>query len=350
MDDDAAERERHAIVTRLMPKTQASGALSGPCLPSLVDHYWGKVLALFEAIDRPLSGERLTQFHDLFRRTIEQGFETSPYAKFILEYSPTGPQGAEIQCELSLAAPTLQQEFQRWATGSVPANELFGKPPDAKVIDVATRIVSGEAGRARPARALDVGAGGGRNALALARLGMDVDAIEPVPALSDAIAREAARLGTAVNVIRGDVLEDGTVIGEGRYALIVLAEVFTHFSYAEIAAALPKLTRALTADGTLLCNAFLSRDGYRPGPVALEVAQTAWSTFFSRQQLAALTARQGLRLVQEDPCLAYEEPRHPAGEWPPTPWYPFWARGHNVFDRAAGPAPIELHWLEYRRS
>jgi len=84
--------------------------------------------------------------------------------------------------------------------------------------------------------------------------------------------------------------------------------------------------------------------------VALEVAQTAWSAFFSRQQLAALAARQGLRLVQEDPCLAYEEPRHPAGEWPPTPWYPFWARGHNVFDRAAGPAPIELHWLEYRRS
>ena len=129
MDDDAAERERQAIVTRLMPKTQASGALSGPGLPSLVDHYWGKVLALFEAIDRPLSGERLTQFHDLFRRTIEQGFEASPYAKFILEYSPAGPQGAEIQCELSLAAPTLHQEFQRWATGSVPANELFGKHP-----------------------------------------------------------------------------------------------------------------------------------------------------------------------------------------------------------------------------
>src|SRR5262245_18475800 len=346
---DGAARARAAILVRLAQRTQASGVLSGPCLPVLFEHYWEKVLRLFEAIDRPLGGERLEQFRDRFQQTIEQGFDASPYAKFILSYAPAGPEGHEIQCELSLAAPSLQQEYERWLQGGATANP-FGRNPDAKVIDVAAGLGgAGEAGRARGVRVLDVGAGTGRNALALARMGLEVDAIEPVSALADVLAKEAARVGASVNVIRREVLASDTIIAEGAYALVVLAEVVTHFSYAQLASVLPKLARSLTGDGTLLFNAFISREGYQPGPLALEVAQTAWSTFFSRQQLAVLASREGLRLVQEHPCIAYEEPRQPADEWPPTPWYPFWARGHNLFDRSAGPAPIELDWLEYRR-
>ncbi len=351
MDDDAGAREREAIVARLAQRTRAAGALSGPCLPVLFDHYWEKILKLFEAIDRPLGGERLAQFHEMFRQLIEKGFEASPHAQFVLNYGPAGDDGKEIQCDLSLAVSSLEQEYEIWLGKGAAANEPFGKNPDAKVIDVATRLkASGEAGGAATVRVLDVGAGTGRNALALARLGLEVDAIEPVTALADALAHGAARRGVAVNVMRGDVLKTETILEDGRYQLVVLAEVVTHFSYAEIASLLPKLTRSLSAGGTLLFNAFISRDGYQPGPVALEVAQTVWSTFFSRSQLAVLAAREGLRLVQEEPCIAYEEARQPAGEWPPTPWYPFWARGHNLFDRAAGPAPIELYWLEYRRS
>jgi hypothetical protein len=161
---------------------------------------------------------------------------------------------------------------------------------------------------------------------------------------------EATRRGVSVNVIRGDVLQGDVVLADDRYQLIVLSEVATHFSYAQLAFLLEKLARSLTGDGTLLFNAFVSREGYRPSALALEVAQSVWSTFFSRHELAAMAERAGLRLVQEEPCVAYEEARHPPGEWPPTNWYPFWARGHNLFDRAAGPAPIELYWLEYQRA
>ena len=352
MDDDEA-REREAILARLARRTSASGMFAAPCLPSLFEHYWAQVVQLFEAIERPLTGDQLTQFRGALQRIIDRGFQTSPYAQFILNYSPAGDDGSQIQCDFSLAMPTLEQEYERWLKNDAASapNELFGKIPDAKVIDLATRLkASAEAGASSPLRVLDVGAGGGRNALALARLGLEVDALEPVAGLANALMGEVARRGVAVNVTMGDVLQTGTVIAEGRYPLIVLSEVATHFSHEQLARVLPKLARGLTDDGTLLLNAFVSRDGYRPSRVAVEVAQTVWSTFFSRPELAALAGRVGLRLVQEELCLEYEAARQPAGEWPPTPWYPFWARGHNLFDRAAGPAPITLYWLEYRRS
>lgn len=350
MDDEAA-RERHAIVSRLAPRTSASGTFSAPCLPVLFDHYFGKVLKLFEAIDRPLTGVRLGQFQSALREVIERGFEASPYAQFIINYRPAPGDGFELQCDLSLAVPTLEQEYQRWLKNDASPVALFGKNPDAKVIDLATKLrAPGQGGGAAPLRALDVGAGTGRNALALARIGLEVDALEPVPGLAEVLMGEAARRGVSVNVMRGDVLQGDTVLADGRYHLVVLSEVATHFSYAQLAFVIEKLARSLAPDGTLLFNAFVSREGYRPSPVAVEVAQSVWSTFFSREELAGMTERAGLRLAQEDPCLAYEEARHPASDWPPTHWYPFWARGHNLFDRAAGPAPIELYWLEYRRA
>jgi 2-polyprenyl-3-methyl-5-hydroxy-6-metoxy-1,4-benzoquinol methylase len=349
--DEGEAREREAILARLARRTSATGMFAAPCLPILFEHYWEKVVKLFEAIERPLSGVQLTQFRGALRQIVDRGFQASPYAQFILNYSPAGEDGSEIQCDFSLAMPTLEQEYERWLKNDAAPNELFGTHPDAKVIDLATRLkASAEAGASSPVRVLDVGAGGGRNALALAQLGLEVDALEPVAGLANALTGEAARRGVAVNVTMGDVLETGTVIAEGRYPLIVLSEVVTHFSRDQLARVLPKLARSLTDDGTLLFNAFVSRDGYRPSRVAVEVAQTVWSTFFSRQELADVAERAGLRLVQEELCLEYEAARQPAGQWPPTPWYPFWARGHNLFDRAAGPAPITLYWLEYRRS
>jgi 2-polyprenyl-3-methyl-5-hydroxy-6-metoxy-1,4-benzoquinol methylase len=349
--DGGSAGERDAILARLALRTHAAGSLSGPCIPVLFDHYWEKVLRLFETIDKPLTGDRFTQFRDALRAAIEQGARVSPYAQFVLNYRPAPAGAADIQCEISLAIPTLEQEYQRWLRTEANAAEMFGNHADAKVIDAATRIrAASETGGAAKVRGLDVGAGTGRNAIALAALGLEIDAIEPVAGLADVLKTEAARRGVAVNVIQRDVLQADAVLEDGRYALIVLSEVVTHLSYEQLAEVLPKLTRRLTADGTLIFNTFISREGYRPGPVALGVAQVVWSTFFSREQLAALAAHAGLRLVQEDPCLAYEQARHPADEWPPTPWYVDWAHGRNLFDASAGPAPIELHWLEYQRS
>jgi 2-polyprenyl-3-methyl-5-hydroxy-6-metoxy-1,4-benzoquinol methylase len=348
--DDGSAAERDAIVARLALRTNAAGSLSGPCIPVLFEHYWEKVLRLFETIDKPLLGDRLTQFKDALRMAIERGFRASPYAQFVLNYRPAPAAAAEIQCEISLAIPTLEQEYQRWLRTKTNAAEMFGNHADAKVIDVATRLRASRETGGAAVRVLDVGAGTGRNAIALAQLGLEVDAIEPVRGLADVLTTEATRRGVAVNVIQRDVLQADAVLEEGRYALIVLSEVVTHLSYDQLAVVIPKLASRLTADGTLLFNTFISRDGYRPGPVAIEVAQVVWSTFFSREQLAALAARAGLRLVQEDACLPYEQARQPADEWPPTAWYVGWAHGHNLFDESAGPAPIELYWLEYQRS
>jgi SAM-dependent methyltransferase len=345
MDGDRA-RERAAIVARLALRTSASGVLSGPCIPALFDHYFDKVLELFEAIDRPLTGVRLDQFREAFRQAIDQGFSASPFARFILTYGPTGD-GVDIGCDLSLTAPPLDEQYQRWLGNPSAAAQPFGNRADAMVIDVATRLRSSAAGGIR---VLDVGAGTGRNALELARLGFTVDAIEPVPALADTLAAEAARQQLAVNVSRSDVLRGEATLGAAHYRLIVLAEVVTHFSPAQLGALLPKLAHGLAPDGVLLFNAFLSRDGYQPSPEARQAAEVVWSTFFSRPELAALADRAGLSLAREEPCVAYEQARQPAADWPPTPWYVAWAHGHNLFDETGGPTPIELHWLELRHA
>jgi SAM-dependent methyltransferase len=337
-------REHEAIIPRLALRTTAAGTLSGPCIPALFEHYLDKALRLFELLDRPLTADQRLGFAQTFRRAIEQGFATSPYAQFVLEYGPAPNNPAEVGCQLSIGLMPLEEQYRRWLGSSGASPHPFGQQPDAKVLDVAARLPS----TPRP-RILDVGAGTGRNALALARTGRDVDAIEPVLALADQLEMAAANEGLLINVIREDVLAAGARLPVGGYQLLVLSEVATHFSFAQLAAVLPKLAGSLAPGGSLVMNAFVAEDDYQPDDVAKQAAPVLWSTFFSRAELASVAAAAGLAFVAEDPCVVYEQARQPPAAWPPTDWYVPWAKGHNLFDQAAGAAPIELHWLEYRK-
>jgi SAM-dependent methyltransferase len=345
--DPQRRREHEAIIARLALRSTAFGTFSGPCIPALFDYYLDKALRLFALLDRPLNPDQSLGFAQAFRQAIEQGFATSPYAQFVLEYGPAPNTLAEVSCQFSLGVLPLEEQYRRWSSHSGASPDLFGQQPDAKIVDVAARLPSTDGHRSR---VLDVGAGTGRNALALARTGREVDAIEPVLALADRLETAATNEGLPVNVIREDVLAAGAPLAAGTYDLVVLSEVATHFSSAQLADVLAKLARSLAPGGLLVMNAFVARDDYRPDDVAKQAALVLWSTFFSRAELASVAAGAGLALVAEDPCVAYEQARQPATAWPPTDWYIPWAKGHNLFDPAAGPAPIELHWLEYRKS
>ena len=340
--------DHEGIISRLALRTTAAGTLSGPCVPALFPHYLDKALRLFELLDRRLDAEQTRGFAQAFRQAIEQGFTTSPYAQFLLEYGPAPGNATELACNLSIGLMPLEEQYRRWLGGGAGASpHPFGQRPDARVMDAAARLPV-TATPTRP-RILDVGAGTGRNALALARAGRDVDAIEPVLALADRLEMAAANEELPIEVIREDILGPDVRLAAGGYHLVVLSEVATHFSLPQLSDVFRKLGRSLAPDGALVMNAFVARDDYRPDDVATQAAPVLWSTFFSRAELENAATTAGLTLVAEDPCVVYEQARQPAGAWPPTDWYVLWAKGHNLFGANAGETPIELTWLEYRK-
>ncbi|WP_232246545.1 class I SAM-dependent methyltransferase [Kitasatospora mediocidica] len=136
-----------------------------------------------------------------------------------------------------------------------------------------------------PARVLDVGAGSGRDAAALAGLGHTVTAVEPTAEL-----RERGRLLHADAAIRwvDDALPGLPVLGApvDRFDLILLTAVWMHLDAAERAEALGRLAGLLAPGGLLVMSV-------RSGPVP------AGRRMFEvpPQELPALAERAGLRLV-----------------------------------------------------
>lgn len=110
-------------------------------------------------------------------------------------------------------------------------------------------------------RALDIGAGTGRDAAALARRGFLVHAAEPTAELR----AHAQRLhpDPAITWI-DDALPDLARLhaGETRFDLIIMTAVWMHLDEEERARALPRVAHLLTPDGRLFITV-------RKGPVPL---------------------------------------------------------------------------------
>lgn len=335
--------DARAVIERLRPRFLAAGSFSGPCLPALVDYYLEKFLRLFDAIGRPLSIAEAHQFGQGFLVKLEEGFAASPHARFLLAYRPSASSVSGIDCTISITIPTLGEQYQEWLTGAA-GERPFGREPDARVMDVARSHLS-EGSQ----RALDAGAGDGRNALPLARLGYEVTALEPVAELAAQLRTNAEQDGLCVQVLEQDLLAIDARLESSRFDLIVLSEVLPHFSNGELAVALERLASCLAPGGTLLFNALILDKGYTPDVLAMQAAQSVWSSFSTRARLNELTLQVGLQLVSDHSCVEYEKAHLPPGAWPPTPWYVNWASGHNLFALGAGRAPLELRWLEYRR-
>jgi 2-polyprenyl-3-methyl-5-hydroxy-6-metoxy-1,4-benzoquinol methylase len=339
-EQPGSNAQRFALQASLRRRSAGAGSFSAPCLPALLDHYLQKLEALFQVLDRPLAPDELASLRRAFREQLERGFDSSPYARFVFEYAPSATNPLLIDCRISVNAPSLDEQYREWLR-TTAGEQPFGSHADAMVLELARAL-----GDPR-ARVLDVGAGSGRNAIALARLGHAVDALEPVSELAQTIRAAAEREALSVNVAETDVLRGASELPAGAYALVVLSEVTPHFSRAETARVLPELARAVAPGGRLLLNAFLTGPGYQPDELAAQAAQALWSTFFAIEELSAALESAGLELRAVTPCLEYERAHLPEGAWPPTAWYENWARGLNLFAATPESAPIELCWLVY---
>jgi SAM-dependent methyltransferase len=324
-------------------KTRAVGTFSGPCLPSLLEHYLAKLKRLFNVIDHPLTESDFRYLRSALAGELERGYVGSPYARLIFTYAPRPGAPLRSSAELSTLAPSLEEQYREWAGDG--GGKPFGARADARALDLAAALT----GQRGPI--LDVGAGTGRNALAVAELGFEVDALEPAPALARQLRALAAELGRPVSVLERDVLHPGLELSANRYRLIVMSEVATHFSPAELERLLPKLSAALAPGGTLLFNAFVADRSWTPEPLAREASQAVWAAFLTRRELDSIVASSSLELVREDLAIEYERTHLPVEAWPPTTWFENWASGHNLFAKhLLARSPMALYWLEYRRA
>jgi SAM-dependent methyltransferase len=238
---------------------------------------------------------------------------------------------------------TVGEAYDNWVSTREPP--LFGTEPDARVWDLAAEAVE-------PAGfpVLDIGAGTGRNSLALARRGHPVDAVEMTVKFAEILTDEAGREGLDVRVLRRDVFE---TVDDLRtdYRLILLSEVVSDFRTTDQVRRMFELAAACLAPGAqLVFNVFLARDGYQPDDAARELGQQAYTSIFTYPELAEAAAGLPLELIADDSVHDYEKANLPAEKWPPTSWYANWVCGLDVFDVTREECPIELRWLVYRKN
>lgn len=323
----------------------AEGELRLPALPSLLEANLEQIRRLLEGLGQTVDPEEVEAWRGAIAPTLQQLFQASPNAYLLVRYQPLHPElglAGGIKLAINGEVASIADEYHVWT--QTRQGPLFGSHPDAKVVDIAAQLAD------RQASILDVGAGTGRNSLALARRGYRVDALELAPALAAQMLQAKTAANLSLSVIEGDILNCQLALPGAPYRLIFLSEVIaSHFrSIDQVRTLLTRLVDLLQPGGQLLFNAFVASHGYQPTPAELELAQAFWSCLFTRDQLDGAVASLPLQLISDESAVAYEQIHLPSEAWPPTEWFLGWATGRNLFPILEQP-PIELRWMMYEK-
>jgi SAM-dependent methyltransferase len=331
---------REAMARRLYRRSTADGQITLPAVPAMIDEYVTMCLNLFASLGVLYTAEESAQLKAVLEGELAKAFSASSRSNIVIEFS--APFGVMLNYRVKPQWSTIGGDYDNWV--STREGPLFGVAPDARVWALA-----GEAAEPKAHRVLDIGAGTGRNALALARRGHPVDAVEMAPKFADIIRSEAQRQALDVRVIQSDVFTALEGVDD-QYQLIVASELVPDFrTPRELRGLLELAAEFLAPAGRVVFNAFLTRPGYLPDDAARELGQQCNTTFFTRDELADAVDRLPLQLVGDDSAYEYEKTHLPEPAWPPTAWFDGWSRGLDVFDVAPDESPIELRWLVYQK-
>jgi precorrin-6B methylase 2 len=332
---------REAVARRLYRRAVVTAQITVPAVPSMIDEYVTMCANAFAVAGVQYTAEQSAQLKTVLAAELDKAYTASSRSNIVISFH--APFGIAMNYRLATESVTIGGAYDGWV--STREGPLFGTEPDARVWALAS-----EAADPRTHPVLDIGAGTGRNALALARRGHPVDAVEMSSKFADIIRAEAQRESLAVRVMNGDVFE--TMDGVRRdYQLIVLAEVVPDFrTTGELRGIFELAADCLAPGGQLVFNAFLAREGYIPDDAARELGQQCNTMIFTRDELTTAASRLPIDLVSDDSAYEYEKTHLPDGAWPPTGWYDGWASGLDVFDLEREDSPIELRWLVYQKA
>lgn len=329
-----------AMARRLDTRVAAEGTITFPAVPALVEEFTERCAGVFAGLGRIFNEPERDHLRSVLDKQLAEAFSQSQRSTVTVSYR--SPVGSALSYEVTVGAPTLDQVYQDWVASRTPP--LFGTEPDARVWALACAVPD-------PAscRVLDIGAGTGRNAIALARRGHPVDAVEMTEKFAEIIREGAQRDSLDIRVINRDVFEADADL-RSDYRIMLVSEVVSDFRSPEQVRRLLELAAScLAPDGSLVFNIFLARSSYTPDEAARQFGQQVYTSFFTRSELAAAADGLPLQLVADDGVYEYERANLPDGTWPPTGWYANWVSGHDAFGLDREDCPIDMRWLVYRK-
>ena len=330
---------RPAMTRRLLRRAVTSGRIRLPAVPALLDDYQALCERSFAALGVTFNAEQQARLKSVLAGQLAAAYAASPRAEIVIAYE--SPVGLNVNYTVTPSAASLGETYDHWVATREPP--YFGTTADARVTALAAESPAPAA-----CPVLDIGAGTGRNALALARRGHPVDAVELSGKFAAILREEAGRESLAVRVIEGDVFASLDDLRHD-YGLVVLSEVVSDFrTTAELRRMFELAATCLAPGGRLVFNVFLPQVGYTPDAAARELGLQVYTSIFTYPEVAAAVAGLPLSLVADDPVHDYEQQNLPAGAWPPTTWYADWVSGLDVFDVPRHESPIAMRWLVYR--
>jgi SAM-dependent methyltransferase len=332
---------REAMARRLYRRSVVTGEIRLPAVPGMIDKYVEMCDTLFAGVGRRFTAEQLDHLKTVLEGQLAEAYAASPRSDIVISFN--APVGTVLNYHVKPQWWTVEAAYDNWISTRKPP--LFGTEPDARVWALAN-----EARHPGVYRVLDIGAGTGRNALALARRGHPVDVVEMTPKFADTIRSDTARELLPVRVIQRDVFSTTDDLRQD-YQLMVLSEVVSDFRTTQQLRGMFELAaQCLAPGGRLVFNAFLACEGHTPDDAARELGQQVYTSIFTRDEMSTAAAGLSLELVADDSVYEYEKAHLPDGAWPPTSWYAGWVSGQDVFDVERENCPIEMRWLVYQNT
>lgn len=331
---------REAMKRKVLSRISQSASMTFPAIPAMIDLYEETLSSSFSAVGRGLSKDERKHLRDVLSDKLVEAFRKSPHSKVHVTWQTDAPPAISLSWTVTPMIRTMVEEYREWTETRTPP--LFGKYPDAKVMQVARSL-----GDPKDVACLDVGAGTGRNAIPLAKEGFPSAAVEVSPELLAVLQVDAKAQGTHVEVIQGDALS--VPLAKEAYKFAFLCEVVTHFREVhEVATLFQHLSGAIAPGGRLLFSAFVATEGYTPDRQARDVSEFAWSSVFTKREILDAAAGSAFTLVSDESVHDFEKEHLPKDGFPPTSWFVDWTQGRDVFP-IEGKPPIDLRWLLFER-